>query len=1257
MWILTLASLFLFTVIPNAAIAAADQYPASVTVTAATGDDVIPITVTGSPLTPSSGAVTFTAAPTVSNITGYNSGDYEFRFTFTGQETPGALPSGATYTTQPTAASWEHVITFPQTYEASTTVALTIYYVKKVPITVTPGTGVATGTITPQGSGAAGTAGTFTFTAAPNTDYSAAFTYNWKITVTNQSGTAVTSGITSLKLGAGSALTGTSGVYTVAVANASTATFTIVLDYSTLSTATVTALNVALTVEEVPVSITLTPSDISGAVIAATDAYKDGSSNPISTQGKFVFTLTPAATIPATEPEDPNEPKFAFEKAAGGALEAANTPTAEYTYTNGEKYTVTVTGIKEATKITVSYPAKKTVTLTEATYSPDVNEVTTVTGSPANATRGTATVAVGVTAGLGNGYEWYFTKTGTPATIYGANSTPKVVGAYNGATSTVTVSDVTEAATIDVAYVQTPTVAVVRAATDQGIKTVDPIGTRVTGTFKFTFKATISDDYAAEGNVFVYPAESATALTENVDYTVTPESDGRVLAFTIPNASPGANRYAVKYEGLLLAPTTATYNVTTTSTANANPITIYNGTGKIVDGKITFTVKPTVPRALTSTGGTQAVNTGTGAITTAGEYAGTTIKTTLPSGAATTLSGNPEYYISAANESMIDTFIISNISDDNVQIEVHYDAPPITLTYTAVEVDPVADALVTASGTTPVPSTGVVRFSVALTAKALAHEEGGTFSYIFSTGTANTDTYKVLDYPIATEELTYAATGTYRVTVTGLRYATNVTVGYDTVPAKVVEAEPKKPFTVVEENDVEAALEQADEGTLIPITKPTANLGAAPTELDNFTSKGSIVPGEKLATTIAITDETVIGNDKQDVVLTFTGALAILPPLTVENVWITSTSFKIVYVFDSSSSTRSRSLKDASASSATRAAQTRADEEEAWTEYDAKNKILYVHIVGIDITVIGGDESYAQLAVKKGQEVKNVGTAVTAVTLYDNPYQLIPDNGVPGTNYPGYFTLEGNYPTDGQLRYKVGDDAAFKPFYGSITNQEIERLANGEYLYFGLAIHPDLVELYGDDAVGVPNALFIYVPKTYATSGDNPVAVARPYSIEAATTNTVELSFSRTSGSTNTGTFDFIVTPAQVIPNGELTATFTKKGGGTVNPLPEFVPGKPDSNGAYNVTVKNIKVSDIVVTVEYKQGVNVTKVHTSKVWSYGKTLFISSTNTGVAKVYNLTGQLVKTVDVNAGVNITELTTKGVFLVQTNDNVHKVVIEK
>jgi hypothetical protein len=84
-------------------------------------------------------------------------------------------------------------------------------------------------------------------------------------------------------------------------------------------------------------------------------------------------------------------------------------------------------------------------------------------------------------------------------------------------------------------------------------------------------------------------------------------------------------------------------------------------------------------------------------------------------------------------------------------------------------------------------------------------------------------------------------------------------------------------------------------------------------------------------------------------------------------------------------------------------------------------------------------------------------------------------------------------------------------------------------------------------------------------------------------------------------------------------------------------------------------VSDIVITVEYRQGVAVEKVATSKVWSYGNTLFISANNTGVAKIYNLTGQLVKTVNVNTGITITELH-KGLYVVTLNNVNTKVTVK-
>jgi hypothetical protein len=1229
--------------------------------------------------TAATGVLVFTAAPhaDVLALTNYTD-NYHFTLTKSG----GAAVLNMDYSafTPGTSTGWSHSLTYMTAESAPSDPGLTINYVPKVATTfsVTGSNVTSTPALTsdPWLSG-----GGFKFTATPTGDVTVAnlakYNYKWKITVTKDGSTAVTAGVT--VTGATETSSG-SGIFTVDVASADlpSKTFNVGLTYASLAPATVTALSIKVEIEETPISVTLTPVEASGTAttaasgklgIAAETAYTGG-----AVEGVYVFKASPySGDEKASEIADPKELGFTL-KHNGSTdipftlIESGTTAsgvTIEYSHDNEVStgvYTVIVKGLDKQTisglippvVLTVTHTTKPAVTLAKAAYTPpELNKVASVPGA-GYATRGTDTVEVTTTAGFATGYEWYFTDKNTPTTIYGANTTPKVVGTYSGATSTVAVSGVTEAAEIDVAYVETPTATAdtvklaANLAGGSGVQSVTT-PTRTAGTFKFTFKATIKDEYATGGTFKVYPftgaTEETTALIERTDYTVDLTDGDRGYVVTILKASPGANKYAVKYTGDKLVKTTKfVVGASSTNTATNHPIKISTTGGDIVDGKFTFWVTPTVPRVLEEA---DELVLASGTVTTPSDYLNTSILTA---------EGEPltgaTYYISQPNEAGVDTFIVSNISDeDTIKVVVKYDAPDLSFTYGVpgdqglITLNPSGESFIATLN----KGLDTTSFDVKLSSTAVNHPGGGKFSYVF-TGAGGA----VIDYPTATITLKKLTDNDsiYTVAVAGLRYTgTKIEVAYDTIPAKVVT--PPAADVIGDklqgsEAQAVAVAKASDEGEIVAYTVATTDFDATAPELDAYQQKGAIVPGQKLSTTLTVdNDPEFINNEKKTIVLTFSGPLSILPPLTVENVWITTPKFKVVYVFDSSTATRSRSVSTKAVA-------------DTWAEYDAVNEILYVHLVDIDIEQVGGEPSYAQLAIKSddGKVGPVVGSSDWAVTLYDSPIYLIPDNGVPGTNYAGYFTLDGTYPTDGQMKYKVGNDADWKSFYNTITNQEIERLANGELLYFAYAMaNIPNEKLDGTNPVvvnGVGKYVFIYKPKTYATTGDNPVVVPRPYAIVAANTNIVKLNFSRTAGTTTTGEFTFKVTPDEVLTNGEFDFTFTKNGT-DVSPKPEAVKTPPDIDGAVSVTITNIKVSDILITVIYKQGVGVTEVSTGKVWSYGKTLFISSNKAGTAKIYSITGQLVKIVNVNTGITITELPT-GIYLVNTpNNEITKIVV--
>jgi hypothetical protein len=61
----------------------------------------------------------------------------------------------------------------------------------------------------------------------------------------------------------------------------------------------------------------------------------------------------------------------------------------------------------------------------------------------------------------------------------------------------------------------------------------------------------------------------------------------------------------------------------------------------------------------------------------------------------------------------------------------------------------------------------------------------------------------------------------------------------------------------------------------------------------------------------------------------------------------------------------------------------------------------------------------------------------------------------------------------------------------------------------------------------------------------------------------------------------------------------------------------------------------------------------TKVWTYNGRLHLTSPTAGTAKVYNLTGSLVKIIPYAAGETISEPLQKGIYIVKTEKGVWKV----
>jgi hypothetical protein len=132
----------------------------------------------------------------------------------------------------------------------------------------------------------------------------------------------------------------------------------------------------------------------------------------------------------------------------------------------------------------------------------------------------------------------------------------------------------------------------------------------------------------------------------------------------------------------------------------------------------------------------------------------------------------------------------------------------------------------------------------------------------------------------------------------------------------------------------------------------------------------------------------------------------------------------------------------------------------------------------------------------------------------------------------------------------------------------------------------------------------------------------------------------------------------ELLPNGEFTFTYTRGDVPVSNP-PVLVDASPvPIDGVYTFTLTNIKVSDLVVTLDYRQSTATNVIGLPSVWSSGNTLYISDPVSGVAKVYNVAGTLVTTVSYGSDVTSVTSLRAGIYIIVLDDGSrYKAIISK
>jgi hypothetical protein len=917
-----------------------------------------------------------------------------------------------------------------------------------------------------------------------------------------------------------------------------------------------------------------------------------------------VYTLNGEISLTATVRENVDD--------AENELVVTYNPAAETSSANlvGEGvYTVTATGINSATTATVSYVAKPRPTIQSST-----NGVTVGTVAISGATyTSTATVTVQ------DGFELRFNAPTGVDVQFGeiteeAGTAQTVSVTISVDASIANVADVN----VVVSYIAIPSVTATGGSITGNIRY---IATTENGTTTNIFRVA-----APGGNLMFYAV-----LNENTETggTISVTSGGTELIGNGVTAEPNE-------EG-----TTYTINVT----GITSPLTVV----------VSYVARPTVTVNATNV----AVSTTQGPANTNESFSFTATLTDdqskLPNGKFD-ISFDPEYYDiteEVDGETVTTRYAPSygGYSSNGTSythyvygikkattVNVSYDI--LSLTYSVT-----ADSDTTFTGgsrylvSSRTTDNGIITLTATLSDDVNA---GGVFTYAYNG--YNVENVKAEATLVANTTKTY----NFKFTLpAGNRGIDNLDVEIAYLPAApAVIPEPTPGF-----QKPSISIDGIGEGEIATSNKPTSRppatdaIGRNNYDLltdywNDYYDKGSVVPGGKIEDNNVSIPTTYVSPTPQTVTFTFSGALAsITPSVTVYNVLINVAYVNIVYIFDSS-------VKSTSFGVGTRAA----SDGSIVIDYDAATHTFYVHLIGIDVDALKADETITFITLYDDEEEEYQVQASRAITLYDEPITLIPDNGVPSIGYSGYFTLGGTYPTDGQLLYKLENDANYKAYTTGLLNSEIARLANGELLYFALAGVPEAV-----------SGIVIYKPKTYENVGGGDggsyiPSLPRNVFISATASSEGLINFNPGSGQgiTTDGNFQFTVIPETVIPGYEVALHFYKDWitvDADYQPVYDIV---PNADGSFTVTLTNIKVSDLQIVVEYRQGtVGNANVDADKVWANGKTLFINSNTNGTAKVYSIAGGLVKTVKVDANTLTSTELPAGTYIVTLNGKSSKV----
>jgi hypothetical protein len=722
----------------------------------------------------------------------------------------------------------------------------------------------------------------------------------------------------------------------------------------------------------------------------------------------------------------------------------------------------------------------------------------------------------------------------------------------------------------------------------------------------------------ATANLFTYRVNSLAPDTAKANYQVLVTYSGDVnYAYAsrteLKSANDTATIYIYAQEGgdvaginvlvsFVEVTVSTNINVVAGQGINAgeiNPI----GEGSVYAGRYNFSVTPLIPGGKLVVALANADSSKLGSVSTEEEeYDGTL-------DGIVTITGPSEAGVYQVNVAGLQEDVTATVSYTNP--DLHYTVTiPNPGGVTVGEISPRNDSI----------SIGKISFPVVL---PRGTRNGGNFNFIVY----DREGGKILDVPTATATPT-TDTLVYNVTISKI-YVSNIYVagGY-TQPT----AHPETPSAAGELNYITLIPQGVDSET------PEGTFAVAPTSVGHPGTQGkekiaTLVPGQQ----IAAVNVNVLTHpiDRQELLIYFDGPLADeVGPIHVYDVPLNKNNIAVTIRFVSSK-------QDLAGSVSTRAAAT-----ESYAVYDEANNRLYIYLVDIDVDGLEKELSNIRITLLDGVDV---GTGDYEIILYNHPIYLVPNNGVPSINYAGYFSLAGDYPTDGTLVYRLENNTEWTEYRPStnLKSSEIARLADGELLYFAL------------QGLGAPTRVFVYKPKTYDNVGGDGgsylPSLPRNIFISATGDSEALLTFNPGSGQgiTTDGNFTFTVTPTQLIPGYEISLLFYKDWLTVSNPPTYSGHETPDVNGVFTITLTNIKVSDLQVVVGYRQGVGNANVDADKVWANGNTLFINSTTNGIVKVYSIAGSLVKTVKVEANTLTTAELPQGTYIVTLNGKTTKV----